>query len=405
MKKIYCILIALCVAAVAAAELNPPHRYFEIGADVHAGVSNNWFQVSDFFNETLVIDFTDMAAELNKGLSFDALVDARVNIEMNFGRAFRMDIFTGVYGQGMLNVSQDILRFIAEGNASGDHSISGTLGTDVSVYAEAGVELKSFIKKLGISFTPTVFIPVAYVPRVDATATVTTGADGTIHASGSADVAVYSVVPLNNPAFTDFGSYMADAGLDFTVAAEYAVLPSLDVGLELAHIPAVEAGMRNKMTVSARADYTVYPVLSSTLDKTDYYTGSYKVGDPVYETLDSPFKISRPMELTASAVWRPFGEWFDVNGSAGYVFGENKHFSFTAGAGFHLVKMCKLGGHLLDFSLTTGYENRIWTQQAELGLNLRVLELVFTVSSRAPEFLASFTGTGLGAGVGVRIGF
>ena len=54
MKKIYCILIALCVAAVAAAELNPPHRYFEIGADVHAGVSNNWFQVSDFFNETTI---------------------------------------------------------------------------------------------------------------------------------------------------------------------------------------------------------------------------------------------------------------------------------------------------------------------------------------------------------------
>ena len=109
MKKVLSIICALCIVTFAFAEIDPPHRYFEIGTEVHVGVSNNWFSVPDFFQETLVVDLNKMADNLSSGLTLDALLDARVNVAINGGKVFRMNIFAGAYGQGMVNISQEML--------------------------------------------------------------------------------------------------------------------------------------------------------------------------------------------------------------------------------------------------------------------------------------------------------
>ena len=141
------------------------------------------------------------------------------------------------------------------------------------------------------------------------------------------------------------------------------------------------------------------------LENGKYFEGSYEMSEITYTTLTEPKKIRRPIEAVLMTEWRPFGEWFDVNGSVGYVFGENHNFKYALGAGFHLLRMSKLGGHMLDFNIKSGYQNRIWTQQAELIWNLRAFELEFNVSSRSANFLSSFMGTGLGAGFALRVGF
>ena len=89
MKKILSIICALCIVTFAFAEIDPPHRYFEIGTEVHVGVSNNWFSVTDFFQDTLVVDLNEMAEKLGGGLTLDALLDARVNLAVNGGKVFR----------------------------------------------------------------------------------------------------------------------------------------------------------------------------------------------------------------------------------------------------------------------------------------------------------------------------
>lgn len=408
MKKILSIICALCIVTFAFAEIDPPHRYFEIGTEVHVGVSNNWFSVPDFFQETLVVDLNKMADNLSSGLTLDALLDAQVNVAINGGKVFRMNIFAGAYGQGMVNISQEMLEFLANGNANTpNNTITAELGTDINAYVEAGVRFQSFIKNLGISVTPTVFVPVAYVPRVVATGKVEPQEDGSMVATGKADIKAYSVVPLNDPTNIDINALLKDVGVDFSIGAQYAIFPSLDVGLEVLHIPALAASLRNETSFVASADYKVNSVLDSVAGNSEsqFYEGKFEVGDPTYTTLTEPKKIRRPIEAVLMTEWRPFGEWFDVNGSAGYVFGENHNFKFTVGAGFHLLRMSKLGGHMLDFNIKSGYQNRIWTQQAQLIWNLRVFELEFNVSSRSANFLSSFTGTGLGAGFALRVGF
>ena len=408
MKKVLSIICALCIVTFAFAEIDPPHRYFEIGTEVHVGVSNNWFSVPDFFQETLVVDLNKMADNLSSGLTLDALLDARVNVAINGGKVFRMNIFARAYGQGMVNISQEMLEFLANGNANTpNNTITAELGTDINAYVEAGVRFQSIIKKLGISVTPTVFVPVAHVPRIVATAVVDPQEDGSMIATGKADVKAYSVVPLNDPTNVDINALFKDIGVDFSIGAQYAIFPSLDVGLEVLHIPALAASLRNETSFVASADYKVNPVLNSATGGTDgkYFEGSYEMSEITYTTLTEPKKIRRPIEAVLMTEWRPFGEWFDVNGSAGYVFGENHNFKFAVGAGFHLLRMSKLGGHMLDFNIKSGYQDRIWTQQAQLIWNLRALELEFSVSSRSSNFLSSFTGTGLGAGFGLRIGF
>ena len=408
MKKVLSIICALCIVTFAFAEIDPPHRYFEIGTEVHVGVSNNWFSVPDFFQETLVVDLNKMADNLSSGLTLDALLDARVNVAINGGKVFRMNIFAGAYGQGMVNISQEMLEFLANGNANTpNNTITAKLGTDINAYVEAGVRFQSIIQNLGISVTPTVFVPVAYVPQVVATGKVEPQEDGSMIATGKADIKAYSVVPLNDPTNIDINALLKDVGVDFSIGAQYAILPSLDVGLEVLHIPALAASLRNEASFSLNADYTVHPVLDSATGGTDgkYFEGNYEMSEITYTTLTEPKKIRRPIEAVLMTEWRPFGEWFDVNGSAGYVFGENHNFKFAVGAGFHLLRMSKLGGHMLDFNIKSGYQDRIWTQQAQLIWNLRALELEFNVSSRSSNFLSSFTGTGLGAGFGLRIGF
>ncbi len=410
MKKVLSIICALCIVTFAFAEIDPPHRYFEIGTEVHVGVSNNWFSVPDFFQETLVVDLNKMADNLSSGLTLDALLDARVNVAINGGKVFRMNIFAGAYGQGMVNISQEMLEFLANGNANTpNNTITAKLGTDINAYVEAGVRFQSIIQNLGICVTPTVFVPVAYVPQVVATGKVEPQEDGSMIATGKADIKAYSVVPLNDPTNIDINALLKDIGVDFSIGAQYAIFPSLDVGLEVLHIPALAASLRNETSFVASADYKVNPVLNSAMGDTDtdgkYFEGSYEMSEITYTTLTEPKKIRRPIEAVLMTEWRPFGEWFDVNGSAGYVFGENHNFKFAVGAGFHLLRMSKLGGHMLDFNIKSGYQNRIWTQQAELIWNLRAFELEFNVSSRSSNFLSSFTGTGLGAGFGLRIGF
>ena len=408
MKKVLSIICALCIVTFAFAEIDPPHRYFEIGTEVHVGVSNNWFSVPDFFQETLVVDLNKMADNLSSGLTLDALLDARVNVAINGGKVFRMNIFAGAYGQGMVNISQEMLEFLANGNANTpNNTITAKLGTDINAYVEAGVRFQSIIQNLGICVTPTVFVPVAYVPQVVATGKVEPQEDGSMIATGKADIKAYSVVPLNDPTNIDINALLKDIGVDFSIGAQYAIFPSLDVGLEVLHIPAWAASLRNEASFSLNADYTVHPVLDSATGGTDgkYFEGSYEMSEITYTTLTEPKKIRRPIEAVLMTEWRPFGEWFDVNGSAGYVFGENHNFKFAVGAGFHLLRMSKLGGHMLDFNIKSGYQDRIWTQQAQLIWNLRALELEFNVSSRSSNFLSSFTGTGLGAGFGLRIGF
>ncbi len=407
MKKNLCILFCVLIVSLSFADMNPPHRYFELGMDVDVSLANNWLSVSDFFQETLVLDFTKVASDLKDGVTVDLNSEVTAFMNINFGKTVRIGFFAGVDGMGMVNLSQSLLEFVAKGNASGNHSVNGAVGMDLAVYAEAGFSVQAFFDKLGIGVTPTVFVPAVYVPRVKANASLKMQDDGSMTACLDANVAAYTPFSLNEPEFAGAPRYFSDAGMDISVSAEYALFPNLDIGVAVNHIPTVPAKLRHKMTYSASGEYNIDPIIDTLFEDEDDENSEeeFSFDDPVYEELASPYALRRPVELCIGAAFRPFGDWFDVKGNIDLVFYKPIYLNFTVEGGLHFIRMGKLGGHMLNLSLKTGYDERVWTQQFTLGLNLRVLELNLSVSSRGTEFVKSFMGNGLGVGVGFRLGF
>ncbi len=403
MKKICCVFLLVAVMGAASAELNPPHRYFEIGTDVSAGVSNNWFAVNDFFKDVLLVDLNKMSDELKDGMNLNAAADVNVFMNLNLGKVARIGTFVAVDGDGMVNLPQTLLDFIANGNAQTPNGFSGELYIGTAVYVEAGFSIQSFVKKFGIKVTPTVFMPALYVPDTEAAYSVSTKDDGHSSISASADISVYSAIPLDTRTL-NVSEQLAGAGLDFDLEVEYPLLKNLDLGVALRHIPAVPASMIYKMGFTATAEYAMEPLLNGSSSGLKY-DGTYTHTDPVYETLSSPYTVQRPIIFGVQAAYRPFGDWFVVKGNADCVFKNPVYLNAGVEAGIYFLPMSKMGGHLLAAAFSMNYEDSVWIQRVTIGLNLRVLELTAHVSSQSSDFIKSFTGTGLGAGLGVRIGF
>ncbi len=413
MKRIITVLLCIFVSSMIFAELNPPHRYFEVGLDIGTNIGNNWINLSDIQNETLVLDFTEMANNLKDGYKIDFNSNVKTYFNINAKDHLRIGFFAGVDGIGALKLSQSLLDFVGNGNASGDHSINAAVGMDMSLYLESGFSLKTFLGKLGIGMTSTMFIPAIYVPRRESSVNVSFLDDASIRMKAKTDFTMYSLFNLENSETisVDLSHYTSDAGLDISLGSEYALMPSLDVGLSLNHIPIVPAKMRYKMSYSMEIEENLGSIIDMSSSEESEENSFDNISDKItseeitYTELENPYTIYRPVELCAAAKFRPFGEWFDVNGSVGVVFHKPVYMNYSIGTGLHFVKMCKMGGHLIDLSLTSGYEDRVWTQQFNFALNLRLLEFTFSASSCGSEFLNSFTGSGLGFGIGFKMGF
>lgn len=416
MRKLFCLVLLSCGLCTLHAELNPPHRYFELGVDVEAAVANSWFTIPDFFQETLVVDFTEMSQQLRGGFAVNFDVNAGVNMDINVGSVFRFGVFGGLSGSGQFNLSQGVIDFLAKGNASGDHSIEAGMSIDSLLYAEAGASFQTFVKKLGISFSPAMFLPVVYIPRTEMTAQVMPSADGT-KVDARADAAVYSILGIEQFESAINVNEILDInnmGLDISLGAEYALFPFLDIGVSVRNIPIIPGRLKYKTDVTASFEYSTEGLFDSMLGKDNESGEGEKSSDESSDAvklpeksqyLEDPQTVRRPTYIGFAASYRPFGEWFNVRGDIDFVINEPFYVNFNLGVGFHLLKMCKMGGHLFNFTLDTGYQQRMWTQRVGLVLNLRAFELDLAVSSCSGDFLRSFMGAGLGVGVGIRLGF
>lgn len=415
MKKFICIILLVCSFFGLHAELNPPHRYFEIGADVDVAVANNWFSIPDFFKETLVVDFTKMSESLNNGLSLNFDMNANVVLNLNIGSIFRFGVFGGLGGTGSFNLSQGVIDFIAKGNSSGDHKIDVGAGVDSLVYAEAGLSFQTFIKKWGISLSPAVYLPVIYIPNTEVSASITPMVDNGTLLKANVGVDVYSVIGIDQfDSAVDINKLLnlKNVGMDISLGVEYPLFSFLDLGLSVENIPIIPGKLEYKTAISASYEYNtnkLFDSLSKDDEKTDTKEDSSSKSNVEVPKesvhLSDPETIFRPTIIGLAASYRPFGDWFNVRGGVDFVIQNPFYVNFNVGAGFHLLKMSKMGGHLFNITLDTGYSQRMWTQQLGLVLNFRAFELNLSVSSRSGSFVKSFMGAGLGLGVGFRLGW
>ena len=400
--KRYIPLSVFLVGAALAAYAEKPHRFVEIGVDAQAGAGNNLIGLTDMLKKHVVFDAGDMKKDfMDEGLKLNTDILADVFLNVNIGEAWGFGLSVGVSGGLYGNMPKSMLTFIAEGNVN-NPSPSGDITAYGGIFADASFNLHTKIKRLKIGLTPSMFVPVVYIPKSsihykledqDSLLFATTG-----------EINVYSPISLENLEHIEINDELIinllnhTRGFDLSLNAEFALFPHfLDLGLDMSRIPLVPATLEHQMNVTA--DFVI--------DGGDLITGNsleVDLEDKINMTYTAghSYSVSRPLRFDFYANIMPFKtERLTLRPNIGFtLLTPNKDPYFNAGLDARLNF-----GRIFYFHLGTGYDEAVWKHRAGFAFNFRVLELILEAGLRAPDFINSFKLKGFNAGVGVRFGF
>ena len=382
-------------------------RYFELGFDTKVGISNNYFHISDFLKEEIIINMDNMNNNIgNRGLGLNANLGADFFLNINTS-IFKASFFTDVESKMNFALEKGLINFLANGNEL-DKSFSIGAGVGVSVFEENSFSLEIPINKIKIKAVPSYFIPVFYVPYTSATVTSVISSDGSISAKGTTTASVYSALPLNN--LSEFSPNMlsdvfAHGGFDISIYGEYKLFDNLEVGAFLTHIPFVPANLSCTNKYTAKLDFTMDGILTQltengTVDTSNF---NYELSDNI-ATEEDTIKLVRPFKIGINANWKVFdSDILIVSPMIQFKFAD-----FTLknllGFGFDYSITAKSYLGPLVPAFTTSYIDSVFAQQLDIALNLRLFEIDFMISTQSANFFRSFAGSGLGVGVGFKFG-
>ena len=382
-------------------------RYFEIGFNTNIGISNNYFHISDFLKEEIIIDMNDINDGIgNRGLNLYTNLDTDFFLNINTS-AFKASIFSGIESKVNFALEKGLIDFLANGNEL-DQEFDVGAGVGVSVYEENSFSLEIPIKKLKIKAVPSYFVPVFYIPYTAATVTSVVTTDGTVSAKGNTTASVYSALPLDNLSELSYSTItdaFAHGGFDISLYAQYKLFKNLEVGAFLTHVPIVPANLSCTNKYTASLDFTMEGILNQlsengTVDTSNF---NYDLSDNIATDEDS-IKLVRPFKIGFNANWKVF----DSNILIISPMIQFKFADFTLknllGFGFDYSVTAKSYLGPLEPAFTTSYIDSIFSQQLDIALNLRLFEIDFMISTQSANFARSFAGSGLGVGVGFKVG-
>jgi len=410
MKKlsILAILILLAVSSLSAEtkRFDDARRYFEIGADANAGGSNNYFNMSDIFQEVLVLDFNLMADELSdNGLSVgvDAGASAYANLNLkNFG----LGLYTGTSAIAHSSIPKSIFELLSGGNEigkeySGDMNIRGDAFVSSGVWF--GTNVPTPIGPFTLKVSPAYYVPIFHIHEPTTSYTLVTNADGSTTAKGQVDIPVYTAIPgqkLEDDTMTsdDVSEALSSGGLDISASAEYQLLPFLGLGARIQNLPLSAAELSYRTRIVSTFEMNADPVLEDldAVESGDFITTSEE--NEFYHDQDS-VKVYRPFKIGFTADFRPLNS---------RILSLHPNLDFAVHDGAYADVGLKAQSNLLNifiFEASTNYEDRVWKQRAGLTLNLRVLEVQVLAGGQSEHFGKSFTGAGFNMMVGMRMGF
>ena len=382
-------------------------RFFEIGFDVNAGVSNNYFAISDILREEIVINMDKLNRGIgNSGLAFNE--NTNVDFFMNINTSiFKASFFADFEVKMNAFIGKGLFDFLANGNELDKEFVIG-FGLGASVIEENSFSLEIPFDKIKVKAVPSYYVPLLYVPYTNLNVATVIKSDGTISAHGQTSAAAYSSLPINNldSLSTDaILNALGKGGVDISLYGEYKLLSNLDVGAFLAQIPLAPAKLSCGYKYSANIDFSMDGILSllSNDKESDLFNLDYNLSDNEAAENDI-IRFVRPFKIGINANWRVF----DSNILIISPMIQLKFADFTLrnslGFGFDYSVTAKSYLGPLVPSFTSSYVNSIFAQQLTIALNLRVIELDFVVSTQSRNFFRSFAGSGLGVGIGFRLG-
>jgi hypothetical protein len=361
-------------------------------------VANNLLRLGDIFNvrKTLTVDLVNVSA---RELIAAAGGEADVFFNLNFRNGYGISVFAGIDGAFYGTASESLMRLLGQGNMDSS-SLKGNLDMGGNVFAEAGIKGTGRFNRLRLAVKPAIFAPLIFIPVSSADYSARVTEDG-VSVHGLFDLDIYSAWALDRE--FDFFSCENETfplGFDISVGGEYALLPKLDLGASVSHIPVVPARMSRKMHISSEYDFEIADTLDSIT------AGNIEMPDPEIVTdydNDVVFYALRPFRFNSYLNYRPADTGlFVIRPSLGFsllsVYGYAPCFNAGIEGQINVLK-------IFSAALFAGYVERIWLYDFRFALNLHVTEIIFGVSLRGTDLVNAFGTRGLGLSLGLRFGY
>lgn len=420
MRKFYAVLLLCFVAVFFKAQ--PSHatdvtndfdptvskediRFFEVGMKADANIANSYFTLDDVLEKETTPDYNKILDFVKQGLEAGLDFDIDLFMNLNFAEA-SLGFFTNFDMDTVTLLHSNVFEFLANAtNNSDEFDLNLKIGG--SVFMDTGMSLHTRIGKLSIKISPAYYVPLIFIPYTGVSFVASYDADGNINADGDAVLQVYSVFPLSEiSSFDNFietislSDIIRQGGLDISLEAIYSLFSALDVGLSLTNIPIAPATMSSAFAYSAFFDFSVESILSQLIDKGKLDTSGIDYG---FAENPGVLTLIRPIKLSLFADWKVFySDILSVSPKVELRFAD-KASQREFGAGYRV----KLESHIGFFnpSFTTSYIDEIFIQELGISLNFRVLDVDLLVSTQSQNFTKSFQGAGIGAGIGITIGY
>ncbi|MDR0708712.1 MAG: hypothetical protein LBF77_01430 [Spirochaetaceae bacterium] len=405
MKKtamIYSILLTGIVSLPAETSVElvtgEPHRMLEFGVDAGAYVANNLLRLSDIFNvrKTLTVDLVNVRV---RELIAAAGGEADVFFNLNLRNGYGIGLFAGLDGAFYGTASESLMQLLGRGNVD-TGSFNGNLNVGGSIFAEAGIKGMGRFNRLRLALKPAVFAPVIFIPASRADYSVDMTENG-VSVHGLFDLNIYSVYALGEETGSSSdGNDTLPLGFDLSIGGEYALLPALDIGASISHLPVIPARMSHRMHIGSEYEFEIADTLDSIT------SGNVKLPDPELVTSydnDISFYVFRPFRLNFYINYRPADTGlFVIRPSLGFsllsVYDYAPCFNTGIEGQINILK-------IFSASLFAGYVERIWAYDFRFMLNLHVTEIIFGVSLRGTDLINAFGTRGLGLSLGLRFGY
>jgi hypothetical protein len=413
MKKILLFCVTLFLGFQASGQMPP--RYFELGFDIDLGAANNYLGVRDVLNPEKKIKI-DLDLLPRNGLGLDVTEGFKailMNVQTRGKHKVGIGLYVGLDSTVSTIVPGAIMELASHGNAD-TRSFSGVIDAGVSIFADLGIEARAKFGRLSLGVSPAVFVPVVYMPKPSGEFVLDTA--GAVSGEFFVEANVYTPIGLeqflgssgSSDSFAiDPWAILEGRGFDFSLTAEYELLPVLDLGGSVSRIPLVPASLSHRMT--GRMGYSfnrggnplgILDMLEDDFDFDSLFTEESL--EMVYDDA-AAFRVFRPLGFNVYFQYKPL---------------KTKSIILKPNFGFSVLtvyeKTCfnfGLEGKLdwknfMSLTLRSGFRERVWRHEVAVMLfNLRVLELNLGAAIQSQNFVDSFKIKGAQVAVGLRLGF
>ena len=418
MKKL-AVLISTCIMSFSLFAGGFNSRFVEVQINVPVTVSNNTFLLSDILVENLVLDLPVIAKEMpDSGFNVSTSINPFAALNFNFSRfhvAFKPEI--DVYGS--LNIDKSIFNLLGKGYTKGE-IVKVNPDLYFESFANFGIEIGFYSKKLRLDINPNLFMPLAVVDSSGIMFKLQNTTDAKFVASSEGTASVYSLVDIEKimngdtsdlSMYSDsayiFQQYSEHGGFDLASSFEFPINRALSVSGKV-RIP-IKPGKLN-YAIDASMPFDAELSLSDLIsdsenseateeveqeEQTDLFTLAYRN--------DAEYAIHRPLKAMAYANFAPFGELLQLTGGVGVgvrrpFVNPQSYFEYYAGA-----KASVLGG-ILGAGISTEYTDQMYINQLNATFALRFIQVDAGIAVSSSSFVKSFNFSGVGAYIMISTG-